>query len=240
MSMLRLPSADVPEMEKRRFTEAEVHSKLFEKDMAALGFPPRTNTQADGEHFSEQRMLAARRLRSGKQRGYYDGLYLIGNSPVVLCELKAYEAIDSHAEFGRAVKQLQGYARSEDFAEPPPFLLLYCGKPERTRFYRRRLLADASLAATAHIGYIEKLPYRRPPQQLEAGVVERVETVVERLKADPEAEISSERAAIDELIFDLFEIRSSRAQVLDFYDTVGRAERSGEDVEALEAQAANE
>ena len=64
--------------------------------------------------------------------------------------------------------------------------------------------------------------------------------VVESLKADPEAEVSSERAAIDELIFDLFEIRSSRAQILDFYDTVGRAERSGEDVEALEAQAANE
>lgn len=38
-----------------------------------------------------------------------------------------------------------GYAQSEDFAEPPPFLILYCGKPERTRFFVRKTMADPSL-----------------------------------------------------------------------------------------------
>ncbi len=64
MTLLKLPSLDVPESEKREYTEAEVHSKLFEPDMVALGFPPRTNTQADGEWFQEQRTLAMRRLKS--------------------------------------------------------------------------------------------------------------------------------------------------------------------------------
>jgi hypothetical protein len=55
MTLTRLPSLDIPESEKRSYTEADVHSKLFEPDMAALGFPPRTNNQADGEWFQEQR-----------------------------------------------------------------------------------------------------------------------------------------------------------------------------------------
>lgn len=146
MSAMRLPSLDVPESEKRTFTEADVHSKLFESDMRALGYPARTATQADGEYFVEQRRLALRRLKSRRERGHYDGLYLIGNSPVVLCEIKSYLAIDPPAEFDRAVKQLQDYARSEDFETPPPFLLLYSGKPERTRFYRLRQMVDGTLA----------------------------------------------------------------------------------------------
>ncbi|MHB8469554.1 MAG: Eco57I restriction-modification methylase domain-containing protein [Gaiellaceae bacterium] len=145
MSTIRLPSLDVPEAEKRGFTEAEVHSKLFEPDMGALGYPARTSSQADGEHFAEQRSLAIRRLRSGRSRGFYDGLYLLGNSPVVLCELKRYEAVDSAADWERAKKQLIGYATSEDFLAPPPFLVLYCGKPDRNRFFRRKTLADPNL-----------------------------------------------------------------------------------------------
>lgn len=39
MTRVRLPSLDVPEDEKHRFTEADVHSKLFEPDMSALGYP---------------------------------------------------------------------------------------------------------------------------------------------------------------------------------------------------------
>lgn len=122
-----------------------MHSSLFEPDMAALGYPPRSSTQADGEYFVEQRSLAVRRLRSARATGRYDGLYLVGNSPVVLCEIKRFDALDASAEFERAKRQLVAYARSEDFAQPPPFLVLYCGKPERSRFFRLRTLSDASV-----------------------------------------------------------------------------------------------
>lgn len=130
-----------------RLHQADVHSKLFEADAAALGYPPRTRTQADGEYFLEQRHLALRRLRTKvdrRQRGHYDGLYLIGNSPVLLCEIKRYDAVDSSTAFDDAVRQLKGYAASDDFETPPPFLLLYCGKPSRNRFFRRRTVLDAS------------------------------------------------------------------------------------------------
>lgn len=142
---MRLPSLDVPEHEKRSFTEAEVHAKLFEPDMSALGYPGRAVTQAQGEYFLEQRSLAMRRLKTGRERGAYDGLYLIGNAPIVLCELKRLEALDPPGSFEQAKKQLIGYARSEDFEVPPPFLVLYCGKPTRNRFFRLKTVADESL-----------------------------------------------------------------------------------------------
>lgn len=145
MTPLHLPSDDVPESQKRDFSEADVHSTLFEPDMRSLGFPPRTSSQADGEYFVEQRSLAMRRLRSGKSTGWYDGLYLIGNSPVVLCELKRYDGLDSVAEWERAKRQLTGYAGSDDFTVPPPFLVLYCGKLDRNRFFRRKTVADPTL-----------------------------------------------------------------------------------------------
>lgn len=145
MTATRLPSLDVPEAEKRRLSEADVHSTLFEPDMVALGFPPRTTSEADGEHFREQRTLAVRRLRSQRATGRYDGLYLIGNSPVVLCEIKRYDELDSDIAFERARLQLIEYALSEDFKTPPPFLVLYCGKPERTRLFRlKRVSADGA------------------------------------------------------------------------------------------------
>jgi hypothetical protein len=144
----RLPSLDVPAYEKHGFSEAEVHSKLFELDMTALGYPPRTRTQGDGAHFQEQGRLALRRLRSRdnrQARGIYDGLYLIGNAPIVLCELKRYDALDGPVALRRAISQLKGYALSEDFAVPPPFLVLYNGRPDKTRFFRLRAMADGSL-----------------------------------------------------------------------------------------------
>ncbi len=144
----RPPSLDVPEHVKQAFTEAEVHSKLFELDMVSLGYPSRTRTQADGDHFQEQGRLALRRLRSRddrQARGFYDGLYLVGNAPVVLCELKRYDALDSQAALERAVAQLKGYAISEDFAAPPPFLLLYNGRSDRTRFFRLKTMAEGTL-----------------------------------------------------------------------------------------------
>ena len=46
-----------------------------------------------------------RRLRSGRSRGFYDGLYLLGNSPVVLCEIKRYEAGTSQPSL-EAIKKI--------------------------------------------------------------------------------------------------------------------------------------
>ena len=153
MSAPQLPSENLPDWEKQGYTEADVHAKLFEPDMAALGYPARTSTQAEGEHFLEQRRLAVHRLKSGQERGYYDGLYLLANSPVVLCELKRYNALDSERELRRAIDQLKSYALSEDFAVPPPFLLLYCGKPGQSRFFR-----SVAEAATVAVDPYEELP----------------------------------------------------------------------------------
>jgi hypothetical protein len=145
LSKIRLPSLDIPEAEKCRFSEADVLSKLFEPDLAALGYPPHSATQADGEHFLEQGGLAVNRLKIGAGSGFFDGLYLIGNAPVVLCELKRYDALDAPTDFERAKRQLIDYARSEDFAEQPPFLVLYSGNAARTRFFVRKTMSDPSL-----------------------------------------------------------------------------------------------
>jgi hypothetical protein len=142
---VRLPSLEISESEKRRLSEADVHSTLFDPDMVALGYPPRGSKQADGEHFVEQRTLAVRRLRSQRSTGRYDGLYLIGNSPLVLCEVKRYDALDSERAFAEAKAQLVAYARSEDFKVAPPFLVLYCGKASRNRFFRLKTVSEASL-----------------------------------------------------------------------------------------------
>lgn len=48
--------------------------------------------------------------------------------------------------------------------------------------------------------------------------------IVEALQADPEADVQASRDEIDDLVFDLFEIRSARAEVRRFYRAVGRAE----------------
>jgi hypothetical protein len=165
VTRIRLPSVDVPAEQKQAYTEADVHAKLFEPDMAELGYPRRTNTQADGEYFLEQRRLAVRRLKSQRATGAYDGLYLIGNSPVVLCEIKRYGAIDSSTAFETAKRQLIAYARSEDFAEPPPFLVLYCGKAERNRFFLRKTVADSSLLGEAEYEELHEFwPWERVKQ----------------------------------------------------------------------------
>ncbi len=60
----------------------------------------------------------------------------------------------------------------------------------------------------------------------EAAVVERVDRIVAALQADPSADVASERAAIDEAIFDLYELRpASRQLVLSFYGSVGRVQQ---------------
>lgn len=78
--------------------------------------------------------------------------------------------------------------------------------------------------ATADIGYVEKLPYRRPDSELEGRVVDRVSRIVQAQQADPNEDVQPLRDEVDELIFDLFGIRASRDLVRRFYRTVGRVE----------------
>ena len=73
----------------------------------------------------------------------------------------------------------------------------------------------------------------RPSAELEAGSRSSASSRSSlRLKADPQADIQQLRDEVDELIFDLFEIRSSRDEIRRFYRTVGRV--AGDDQAASE------
>lgn len=155
--MRGLPSAEVPESEKSSFTEADVHSKLLETDLAKLGFPPRSNRQSAGEYSVEQQRLAVFRLKSHEaRRGHFDILYLIGNSPVVLVEVKRYDVLDKDKDFERAKQQLMEYALSADFEVPPPFLILYSGKDATTIAFRRTAV-DATDSTTGLYEELDRL-----------------------------------------------------------------------------------
>ncbi len=113
------------------------------------------------------------------------------------------------------------------------FLLGYLNSALATYFMKKIV----NTTATADIGYIEKLPFRRPSKKLESEVVKQVEQIVEALKADPDADIAALRGEIDEQIFDLFEIHDSREEVLRFYDAIGKVaeEDAGEAPQAAKA-----
>ena len=98
------------------------------------------------------------------------------------------------------------------------FLLGYLNSALATYFMKRLV----NSTATASLGYLEKLPYRRPSADLETEVVERVDAIVTALQADPDADIGRLRSEIDDLIFDLFEIHSSRDEIRRFYNEVGK------------------
>lgn len=122
-----------------------------------------------------------------------------------------------------------GHKGSAIFAEAGTderFLLGYLNSALATYIMKKLV----NTTATADVGYVEKLPYRRPPAELEAAVVERVDRIVAALQNDPDAEIQELRDEVDDLIFDLFEIRASRDEIRRFYRTVG----------LVEAQAASE
>lgn len=106
----------------------------------------------------------------------------------------------------------------EDGEASELFLLGYLNSALATYFMKKIV----NTTATAHAGYIEKLPYRKPSPTIEAAVIERVEQIVAALKADPDTDVGALRAEIDKQIFDLFEIRDSRKEVLRFYDSIGR------------------
>lgn len=114
------------------------------------------------------------------------------------------------------------------------FLLGYLNSALATYFMKKLV----NSTATADIGYVEKLPYRRPDGELEGGVVDRVSRIIQALRTDPSADVQPLRDEVDDLIFDLFDIRTSRDLVRHFYRTVGRVET--DDGEADEDQAAVE
>jgi hypothetical protein len=118
----------------------------------------------------------------------------------------------------------------EDQETSELFLLGYLNSALATYFMKKVV----NTTATADVGYLEKLPYRRPIRELEHQVVERVTHIVEVLKSNLDADIEGARNEIDELIFDLFEIRSSREEIRHFYRTVGRREGPAEDQAASE------
>lgn len=108
----------------------------------------------------------------------------------------------------------------EDDSQEERFLLGYLDSALATYFMKKIV----NTTATADVGYIEKLPYRRPTPEIGEIVVAAVDRIVAILQADPAADISAERAAVDDAIFDLFEIRTSRDEIRRFYHTVGRVE----------------
>jgi hypothetical protein len=114
------------------------------------------------------------------------------------------------------------------------FLLGYLNSALATYFMKKIV----NTTATADIGYIEKLPYRKPSAKIEAAVVSGVEQIVAALKVDPGADTGKLRAEVDEQIFDLFGIRDSRGEVLRFYDSIGKV--AGEAAETDVPQEANE
>ncbi len=116
----------------------------------------------------------------------------------------------------------------EDADTPELFLLGYLNSALATYFMKKLVNATA----TADIGYLEKLPYRRPPPDVEAAVVQRVEQIIAALRAHPEADIIALRDEIDDLVFDLFEIRTAREEVRRFHRSVGRAEPANETPQA--------
>lgn len=100
------------------------------------------------------------------------------------------------------------------------FLLGYLNSALATYFMKKLV----NTTATADVGYVEKLPFRQPSAELDQAVVERVDRIVAALQDDPAADIQPLRDEIDDLIFDLFEIRASRDEIRRFYRTVGLVE----------------
>ncbi len=107
------------------------------------------------------------------------------------------------------------------------FVLGYLNSALATYFMKKIV----NTTATADVGYVEKLPFRRPGSDLQDAVATRVERAVEALRHDADADIEALRAEIDELIFDLFSIGTSRALVRQFAQDVGRVVVAQEAIE---------
>jgi hypothetical protein len=108
----------------------------------------------------------------------------------------------------------------EDDSVSELFLLGYLNSALATYFMKRVV----NTTATADVGYVERLPFRRPPRAVAEHVAARTAAIVERLAADASADVSGLRREIDAAILDLFEIDASRALVLRFHETVGRSD----------------
>jgi hypothetical protein len=122
----------------------------------------------------------------------------------------------------------------EDEGTSEMFVLGYLNSALATYFMKKLV----NTTATADIGYVEKLPYRRPGPDCERRVVDHVERIVASLQEDPNADVSELRREIDDEIFDLFEIRQARQEICRFHREVGLVEPAGD--QAAAAGAANE
>lgn len=118
----------------------------------------------------------------------------------------------------------------ENDAVDERFLLGYLNSSLATYFMKKLV----NTTATADVGYLEKLPFRQPSDEIESAVVDRVDKIVSSLQADLKSDVGPLRAEIDDLVFDLFEIRTARNEVRRFYETVGRVEAEPLDQAATE------
>jgi hypothetical protein len=118
----------------------------------------------------------------------------------------------------------------EDESQDELFILGYLNSSLATYFMKKLV----NSTATADVGYVEKLPYRKPTAVIESAVIGRVTEIVDRLKANADADIQPLRDEIDDLIFDLFDIHASRDLVRRFYRTVGLVEQPDDDQAASE------
>jgi len=109
----------------------------------------------------------------------------------------------------------------QDSAVHHLFLLGYLNSSPAT-FLMKNIVNST---ATADVGYIERLPFRRPDKATHDTVVAHVRTITDNLKPDAHTDITDERESIDDLIFGLFEITNSRETVGRFYRTVGLVEQ---------------
>lgn len=114
------------------------------------------------------------------------------------------------------------------------FLLGYLNSALATYFMKKLV----NTTATADVGYVERLPFRRPKPAVEALVTDRVRRIVAALQEDAAADVQGLRDEIDEAIFDLFDIRAAREEIRRFYRTVGLVERPAPDQAAAAAGSA--
>jgi hypothetical protein len=108
----------------------------------------------------------------------------------------------------------------EDTSQDELFVLGYLNSALATYFMKKMV----NSTSTADVGYVEKLPYRKPSGENASAVVECVKRIIEARKLQPDADIEQWQSEIDSLIFDLFEIGASRDEIRRFYRTVGLVE----------------
>jgi len=122
------------ERELKDLNEDETRDQLFHPMMKKIGYPPSSNTVVEKEHYKQQKMLRVDSKIRKKRK--YDGCYCIGNTPLILVELKSWKEIQNESDLQSAFEQALEEAKSKDFVKPPPFILVSNGSEKWTVFYR--------------------------------------------------------------------------------------------------------